>query len=398
MGLKALAEKIWAWEQQEFPVTRPRGCIDQEYRPAGLTIEEILTWADLHHAETGNWPDRHSGPVHDGSRELTWRIVDSSLEKGQRGLPGDSSLAQLLAEHRGLGPPLTLEQILTWADAHHAATRRWPALNSGTIRGADGETWAQIDAHLRIGGRGLNGGQSLLSVLEKHRDLRDWCHQGELTLAQILVWADAHRAASGTWPAPESGPVRDGPGGLTWSIIDTALTRGFRGLPGGWSLARLVAEHRQPRPPLTIQQILAWADAHRAASRRWPNPNSGPILGAPGETWAAIDSSLRVSSRGLGTTTSLYRLLREHRNNQTKEENPQLTLEQVLVWVDAYRAANGTWPVTGSGPVAGAPAGETWRKINQSLARGHRGLPPLGSLYDLLARFRAEPQREPAAH
>lgn len=56
-----------------------------------------------------------------------WRNINSSLQMGIRGLPGDSSLAQLLAEKRGVRniqalPELTVEQILKWADAHQQKT------------------------------------------------------------------------------------------------------------------------------------------------------------------------------------------------------------------------------------------------------------------------------------
>ena len=49
------------------------------------------------------------------------------VDGGYRGLHGGSSLSRLLAEHRGvrtayLQPPLSLKQILCWADAHRKRT------------------------------------------------------------------------------------------------------------------------------------------------------------------------------------------------------------------------------------------------------------------------------------
>jgi hypothetical protein len=67
-----------------------------------------------------------------------------------------------------------------------------------------------------------------------------------LTVEQILAWADAYRERTGSWPTRESGPVADAPG-ETWKKIDTALYDGFRGLPGGDSLPRLLRRH-QGRP------------------------------------------------------------------------------------------------------------------------------------------------------
>ena len=44
-----------------------------------------------------------------------------------------------------------------------------------------------------------------------------------------------------------------------------------------------------------------------------PNPRSGTIVDALGETWAAVASALKGGFRGLPGGTTLYRFLREHR-------------------------------------------------------------------------------------
>src|SRR5438132_375969 len=92
------------------------------YKPP-LTFAEILAWADAHREWTGKWPSRHSGPVR-GNKSETWGAVARALEVGNRGLPGGSSLAQLLALRRGKRyrpslAPLTKDQILGWANAHY---------------------------------------------------------------------------------------------------------------------------------------------------------------------------------------------------------------------------------------------------------------------------------------
>ena len=93
----------------------------------------------------------------------------------------------------------------------------------------------------------------------------------ELSEPEILAWVDAYHARTGQWPRSESGPVRDQLG-ENWRKIDTALRYGLRGLTGGSSLARLLAQRRGVRnlrelPPFTIRQILAWSDGYRS---RWP--------------------------------------------------------------------------------------------------------------------------------
>ena len=77
--------------------------------------------------------------------------------------------------------------------------------------------------------------------------------------------------------------------GERWGSIDTALHEGYRGLPGGQALGRLIREHGGPdvyrtRPKLTVEQILAWADDHREATGDWPVEDSGPVRSAPGRT------------------------------------------------------------------------------------------------------------------
>jgi hypothetical protein len=72
----------------------------------------------------------------------------------------------------------------------------------------------------------------------------------------ILKWADAHLLRTGALPTMWDGPVRDGILGDNWRKVDNALRYGLRGLPGGSSLAALLAQHRGHRnihslPPLT---------------------------------------------------------------------------------------------------------------------------------------------------
>src|SRR5262249_11074482 len=97
-----------------------------------------------------------------------------ALQRGERGLPGGSSLARLLAAERGARnqaglPPLTVERILAWADAHHARTGRWPTEVSGPIPEAPGETWGRIRHALSRGYRGFPGGSSLSRLLGRER-------------------------------------------------------------------------------------------------------------------------------------------------------------------------------------------------------------------------------------
>jgi hypothetical protein len=210
-----------------------------------------------------------------------------------------------------------------------------------------------------------------------------------LTLLQILTWADDYRARTGTWPEPSSGRVRNSDSD-TWAAINLALYRGGRGLPGGSSLVRLLAlargrRNRRQLPSLNAKDVLAWADAHRARTGKWPGAHSGPIAEAPGETWAAINAALASRRRGLVTGGSLARLLALQRGKRIPSALPILTEARVLAWADAHHAQTGAWPNTVSGPVVDAP-GEQWGAVDAALRYGRRGLPGKDSLARLLVR------------
>src|SRR5437879_2927338 len=66
-----------------------------------------------------------------------------------------------------------------------------------------------------------------------------------LSVDQVLEWADLYVEQHGAWPTIRSGAI---PGaGTSWNGISSALKIGYRGLPQGLSLARLLAEHRGVR-------------------------------------------------------------------------------------------------------------------------------------------------------
>ena len=360
-----------------------------------LTIKRILEWADAHHQKTGEWPNKKSGEVL-GAPGEKWANINDTLSRGIRGLPGGSSLATLLAEKRGVRnnkalPDLIIKQILKWADAHRQKTGQWPNQKSGGVQGAPGEKWANIDDALSRGLRGLPGGSSLAKLLAEKRGVRNIQALPELTIGQILEWADAHRQKTGEWPNQQSGGVPGTPS-EKWGNIENGLRLGQRSLPGGSSLAQLLAEKRGIRnmhalPDLTIGQILEWADAHRQKTGEWPKRNSGEVTGAPGEKWGNIDVALSQGGRGLSGGSSLAKLLAKKRGVRNRGELPALTIKQILKWADAHQQKTGRWPNRVSGAVVGAP-GEKWANIRSALSQGQRSLPGGVSLAKLLAEKR----------
>jgi hypothetical protein len=360
-----------------------------------LAIWEILRWADAYRETTGQWPTSHDGAIV-GTIGETWTNVDMALRLGLRGLPGGSSLSQLLAQHRGTRPrrqlpPLTEEQILAWADAHHQRTGAWPTVKLRLIPNSGGEKWQTIDNCLRDGDRGLPGGSSLARLLAEHRGVRNRQNLPPLTEEQILAWADAYHQSTGGWPVARHGDPIPGAPAENWMGVDEALRSGRRGLPGGSSLALLLAERRGvrnlwSRPDLSEAQILVWADAHHARTGKWPTQHSGPVLDAPGESWIAVDSALKRGRRGLPGGSSLGQLLGRERGKRTRSLLPRLSRKQILAWATAHHQRTGQWPTEDSGPIPEAPA-ETWRGVTTALYKGLRGLRGGSSLAQLLAEY-----------
>jgi hypothetical protein len=161
-------------------------------------------------------------------------------------------------------PPLTVEQILAWADAHRARTGEWPSAVAGPVKGVPGENWHALNLALGQGLRGLPGGSSLSRSLAEGRGKRTGSPLGTLTAGQILGWAWLHYRRTGRWPSAASGPVLDAPG-EHWRAINSSLREGYRELPRGGSLARLLCTGR--RSGRARDQALTRRDREIAAAR-----------------------------------------------------------------------------------------------------------------------------------
>jgi len=360
-----------------------------------LSEEQILQWADAHQQRIATWPTPNSGII-PGSDGEKWLSIDHALRSGSRSLPGGSSLAKLLAQHRGVRnrkqlPPLREEHILSWADAHVQRTGHWPTERSGAIPEAPGETWMAVQMALHNGLRGLPGGSSLALLLAEHRGVRNAWSLHNLSVEQILAWADAFHERMGHWPNPKSGTIPEA-AEESWAAVNHAFRRGSRGLPGGLSLAEVLAIERGVRnrvslPRLSRRRILAWADAYHQRTGHWPTAESGPILECPDETWGRMDEALRKGWRGVRGSSSLARLLEQHRAKRNHLDLPPLTHRQILAWADSHHGRTGDWPNVRSGSVLDAP-GERWDLIDNALRQGHRGLAGGSSLRQLLVKRR----------
>lgn len=304
--------------------TRPRrNSIPREVRWPALAIERVLELADEYHSKHGKWPTGSSGRIADSSPD-TWTGIDIALRHGNRGLPGGTSLAKLLAERRGrrsrsLVKHYSIDKILEWADDHRARTGSWPKVYSGEVTAEPMVTWNMVGHALSRGGHGLPGGVSLARLLTEHRGVPNRLDKRPLGESLILKWADAHKKRTGSWPTKDSGEIPRS-NGETWQRIDNALRQGNRTLAGNSSLAQLLAAmrgvpNRKALPHFDPETILRWADDHHAHFDRWPTTWSGSVVAAPHETWAAVDAAFKAGGRGLAGCgyRSLSHMLDERR-------------------------------------------------------------------------------------
>ena len=220
----------------------------------------------------------------------------------------------------------------------------------------------------------------------------------ELTIQQILGWADEYYARTGRWPGQASGRIAGTPG-ETWNAIEKALARGGRGLPyKDSSIAKLLAQERGVRnrrslPPLTMRQIVCWIDAYHQRTGTWPTCDSGSIAEAPGETWKAIERALVSGKRGLLGGSSLSRLLTKVYSVSRHWRRPDLSETQILAWADDHHARTGRWPNSHSQAVHAAATDETWMMIDYALRFGIRGMPGGSSLAQFLREHRGRARR-----
>jgi hypothetical protein len=292
--------------------------------------------------------------------------------------------------------PLKVATVLAWADRHQRETGKWPSRSTGRVRGQPHENWAAIHACLVKGLRGLPGGMTLAGLLANERGRRSRAHLCELSESRILELADAYHARTGEWPNLESEEVLELPD-EKWLAIDHALRKGTRGLLGGSSLAKLLADEGRKATPkhsrrLSYPRILLWADDHRDRTGRFPTSASGPVRNAPGEHWSAIASALESGTRGLPSGLTLAGLLQKFRSRRNPVHPPPLDTPTILKWADEHRQRTGAWPTCDSAPVHGQ-LGENWKNIDTSLRKGQRGLPGGDSLARLLDRERWQQRR-----
>ena len=148
-----------------------------------ITEETILEDADRFFQQHGFWPKTNSSfGVPDKSYE-SWTHYDIYLSRGQRGLPGGSTLAKLLQKERGVQNPkgkprLTEDIILYDIQSFYNLHGRLPNKRETLpVPGKPLETWSGYNSALYGKTRGISERSSLCKLIEK----RMLCHTDSST-------------------------------------------------------------------------------------------------------------------------------------------------------------------------------------------------------------------------
>lgn len=117
-------------------------------------------------------------------------------------------------------------QIFEWAKEFQFKNKKFPTRASGKIPGTT-EDWNTIDAALRYGYRGLEGGSSL-SMLLNGRRAENRKRASEVTLTFDYIWVQARKfyIEHRTWPSTQGWCDN----GISWANINQAIRQGTHGL------------------------------------------------------------------------------------------------------------------------------------------------------------------------
>lgn len=265
----------------------------------------------------------------------TWKRYDSALRNGRRGLPGGSSVADLLERHFGVCNPMNMPElderfIVDRLIQHKSEFGSLPIAKSNTqvLGGYPCDTWKGYNSALVLGCRGLPGGSSLSKLMQTQFGVRNHMNLPRLTEEYISDRISDHHELLGKYPSARCRKqVVGGYEGDTWSGYNASLAQGLRGLPGGSSLAKLLSDrfgvrNIQDLPRLDENQIVSLAECHFNSTGNWPNRRSGYVIGgSTGDTWGGYESALHKGGRGLPGGSSLAKLLAPLKNRHKPKDS-----------------------------------------------------------------------------
>ena len=173
-------------------------------------------------------------------------------------------------------PLFRIPDILRWADAHRHRHGTWPTCPIGPHPGGPGRRLAPVNTAINRGQRGL---RRLLAGAPARRPAWGTQRHRPPPADRGADPGLGRRHRAGPADGPRSGRVRSRRRtGETWQGVQNALYIGLRGLPGGSSIARLLAR-ASDGPTAASARGPGRADARRI---RWRTlRRSGPAIGPP---------------------------------------------------------------------------------------------------------------------
>lgn len=307
----------------------PQSSLSAILAPLRIITEEELRSAALEYFQhTGRFPSAGSQGTVSGLPSETWRTMAHAMSSGRclnSSAQGISEFMRPLRKQHNAPaqgvPPGTLRKPLLNEDSVRAAARdffrlhgRLPTHHSREpIPSLPNETWPGINFAGQNGSRGLSEGRTVSKILAPLR--AELGIDPPLSEAGIVAAAQEFHRLNGR--LPNSGDSSQRPPGLprdTWCILNHALSRGLRGLPGGTTLAKLLAPLRKELAPTGVQlteEIIhaAAREYHRTHGRLPTNLSQEDLSGLSGITWLNVEYAARAGSRGLPGGSSLSRML-----------------------------------------------------------------------------------------
>ena len=227
-------------------------------RTRDFTVAEIEDAVRSFHRREGRapsaWKDKNA--TQDFGFPETWEAVNSALRQGGRGLPGGDTLVKV-AQRLNLRPEtsfsgkcgLQMAEVEDAIRSFHEREGRVPLVHRDKDATQDfdrPETWAAVDKCLRLGRRGLPGGDSLpkmarriglATIQARGRGVgKPYFTETEIEDAVRLFYEERGRSpsvskdkdATSYFGRPEN-----------WPSINRCLGKGWRGLSGGDSLPKM---------------------------------------------------------------------------------------------------------------------------------------------------------------
>ena len=277
-----------------------------------LTEELVIRLAKAHFELTEVYPHEKSTWILDGSD--SWAAISAALREGLRGLPGGTSLAQLLdkaglkANSADRSYPSLMEIIKAAEEFKELNNGNLPSRESGVFPNYLDLTWGKIDAGLKRGDviEGTDA-SSIADLWTKQFGYRNVNNLPDLSENQILEWCDLFKGRTGQFPSNISQSVVE-MGTETFMSIDVAFRENRRGMNGHSSLSNFLFEKRGKRnnknlPDLTLKMIVNWMIDWHNETGAWPTVSDGEIPNSGGEKWSNLNATLHRGGRNLPKTS-----------------------------------------------------------------------------------------------